>query len=210
MAPTDLPDTGEAQAHAHAYNFQPRAFGTTVTFRLTPQALEWSSDKGGERIPYGRIARLRASYDPRQLQASRWKLEIWPKSGPKVWLASASWVSLVETTRNDAAYRRFVLALHATLAAANPAVAYVAGRPAWLYWPSLAVAAAAFLAMAMIGVQGLLAGNWPIALLIAAMVAYFGWQMGLWFWRNRPRAYAPGAIPPEVLPPDVPPSATGP
>jgi hypothetical protein len=107
---------------------------------------------------------------------------------------------MLEQARQDAAYGAFVRELHARLAAAGAAAAYDAGSPVLLYWPGLAVFAAAGTALAGLLGHALLSRQWTAAALIGGFLALLAWQSGSFFGRNRPARYRPDAPPPRLLP----------
>jgi hypothetical protein len=188
-------DTGEP-----LYAYKPSFTGAPWQFRLGPEALEWHVGVRGDRIPYGRIRRLRLSFRPAAMQGRRYVAEIWPASGPKLTIASSSWKGMAEQERLDAGYATFVTELHRRIAAAGTRASFERGTPALLYWPSLALSAAAALAMGALAVEGLRTGALVGALFVAAFVALFLWQMGGFFRANRPGTYRPDALPADVLP----------
>jgi hypothetical protein len=69
-----------------------------------------------------------------------------------------------------------------------------------LYWPGLVVFVLVSLVLAALIVQALRAGAVSGAVFVAVFLGAFLWQAGTFFRRNRPRIYAPEAIPAAVLP----------
>ena len=49
-------------------------------------------------------------------------------------------------------------------------------------------------------VRAMVTGEWVGALFIVGLSALFGWQIGRFMHRNRPRAYTFNALPRELLP----------
>jgi hypothetical protein len=189
------PDTGEP-----LYAYKPSFTGAPWHFRLGPEALEWHVGVRGDRIPYGRIRRLRLSFRPATMQGRRYVAEIWPQAGSKVTIASSSWKGMAEQERLDADYATFITELHRRVAAAGTRASFERGAPALLYWPSLALSVAAALAMGALAVEALRTGVLTGALFVAAFLALFLWQMGGFFRGNRPGTYRPDALPADVLP----------
>lgn len=196
-SPTDEPGSRKA---APTYSFKPTAFGAETQFRITSGSLEWMSEGRGGRLKWADVVRVRVSFDPRQMITSRWRTELWSKAGERTWFASASSRSLFDVQHDDEAYRRFVLALHARLQRSGEGVVFVAGRPPVLWWIGAPLAAATLLVMAIMAAQATTQGDLWLSLLLAAMTGYFGWELGRWFIRNRPRHYRPDAIPADLLP----------
>ena len=72
--------------------------------------------------------------------------------------------------------------------------------PAILYWPGLVVFAGVTVALTVLAVRALAAGAATGAALVAAFFAFFIWQSGAYFRRNRPGRYRPEAPPPQLVP----------
>jgi hypothetical protein len=125
---------------------------------------------------------------------------VWITDGPKLQIASTSWKSLVEHERFDAAYRAFVTELCRHAGAAGGQTLFQAGSPAVVYWLGLLVLAGAAFALAGLTVRALQVEAWSGAAFIAAFLAFFLWQAGTFFRRNRPGIFPPTAVPEAVLP----------
>jgi hypothetical protein len=189
------PDTGEP-----LYAYKPSFTGAPWQFRLRPDALEWHVGVRGDRVAYKDMRRLRLAFRPAAMLGRRYVAEIWPSSGPKLTIASSSWKGMAEQEPLDAGYLAFVDELHRRLAAAGSRASFERGAPALLYWPALALSAAAALAMGALVIEALRAGALTGALFIAAFLALFAWQMGGFLRGNRPGTYRPEAPPAAVLP----------
>jgi hypothetical protein len=72
--------------------------------------------------------------------------------------------------------------------------------PVATYAIGILVYIGAMLAFAGITVRALQLGEWSAAALIGAFFALFGWQVGIYFRRNRPGTYAPNALPADAMP----------
>jgi hypothetical protein len=182
------------------YSYKPSLLGAPWQFRLRPDALEWQAGRHQGRAPYRRIARVRLSYRPSTMQTRRFLTEVWVADGPRLPIASASWRSMVEQESLEAAYGAFVRELHQRLAAAETKAIFQTGSPALLYWPGLAIVAAASLAIAVLAVRTLLLGDWAAAAIIAGFFALFAWQSVTFFYRNQPGYYRPEAVPSKLVP----------
>jgi hypothetical protein len=189
------PDSGEP-----LYAYKPSFTGAPWQFRLRPDALEWRVGVRGDCVAYRDIRRLRLAFRPAAMLGRRYVAEIWPPSGPKLTIASLSWKGLAEQERLDAGYLAFVAELHRRLAAAGSRASFERGAPVLLYWPALALSAAAALAMGALTIEALRAGTLTGTLFIAAFLALFAWQMGGFFGANRPGTYRPDSPPAAVLP----------
>jgi hypothetical protein len=192
---------GSASADgAIAYGFRPSLMGAPQQFAVEPDALDWDIGRHSGRIPYRSISRIRLSYRPVTLQLHRFQIEIWSDAAPKLIIASSSWRSMVEQERQDPAYRAFVVALHRRIAESGARPALHAGAPAFAYWPG-AVLFVVMLAVFPWMLAKTARGDafWGTAL-VALVMGVFLWQIGGFFWRNRPTGYAADAIPEAVLP----------
>jgi len=194
----DLAVTGDGDAPAYAYRSS--LLGGGWHFSLTAAGIDWSAGARSGFIPYGDVRGLRLSYRPTSMQTHRFVTEIWAQKAPALRVVSTTWKSMVEQQRQDAAYTRFVTALHARLAAARVAVDCERGRPPLIYWPGLAVFVGVTLAMAALIVRALEAHVISGAVFIAIFFALFVRQGWLFFGRNRPGRYALDAPPRALLP----------
>jgi hypothetical protein len=182
------------------YAYKPSLLGAPWEFRLTPDALEWQAGRHRGRIPYARITRIRLSFRPLTMQTRRFVTEIWWPGGPRLTIASSSWRSPLEQVAQDRDYGAFVRALNARLAVAGADASFETGVPAILYWPGLVVFAGVTVALTVLAVRALAAGAATGAALVAAFFAFFIWQSGAYFRRNRPGRYRPEAPPPQLVP----------
>ena len=174
--------------------------GAPLEFRLASDALEWRRGGSFSRIAYGRIRRIRLGFRPMTMQNYRFVTEIWPADGPKLQIASTSWKSVFEQERFDANYRAFVRELCRRIDAAGAETLCQTGSPAVLYWLGLIVFVGASLSLAALTVRALQVAAWSGAAFIAAFLAFFLWQAGGFFRRNRPGVFQPTAVPEPVLP----------
>ena len=134
------------------------------------------------------------------MQNYRFLTEVWTADGPKLQIASSSWKSVFEHERFDAAYRAFVTELARRAGAAGGQTLFDTGSPPLLYWPGVIVFSGASLALVALFVRALQEAAWSGAAFIAAFLALFAWQAGVFFHRNRPGKFEPAAVPPQVLP----------
>lgn len=182
------------------YDFKPTLLGAAWEFRLEADALEWQWGRRNGRVPYDRIARVRLSFRPVTMQTYRFLAEIWPADGPKLFIASTSWRSILEQERKDAAYAAFLAELHRRISAAGGRTTFIAGSPPLIYWPGLVVFAAVSLALAALSVRAIQDEAWRGAAVVGAIFALFLWQAGGYFRRNRPQTYRADALPPDLIP----------
>ncbi|HKS62677.1 MAG TPA: hypothetical protein VJT13_13315 [Xanthobacteraceae bacterium] len=183
-----------------SYAYKSSLMGAPLEFHLAPDALEWRKGGMAGRTPYGSIRRVRLSFRPMTMQNYRFVTEVWPDSGPKLQIASTSWKSLVEHERLDAEYSAFVSELSRRVGAAGGNTAFVTGSPAFLYWPGGVIFTGTVAAVAALAVRALMEQAWGGAAFIAAFCAFFIYQGGNFFRRNRPGTFRPDAVPRLLLP----------
>jgi hypothetical protein len=200
VAPLEGPAAPPEAAADSAYTFKPSLLGPPQAFRAAPDGLEWDIGRYSGRVPYRDIRRVRLIYRPANLQTHRFLAEIWAERAPKLKIASVSWQSLTEQRRQDAAYKAFIGTLHARLAEIRADAVFESGSPPWLYWPGVAVFIGIAVAIVLLIGRGLQEGALAGAGVAALFLAFYLWQVGTFFRRNRPGRYRPEAIPAAVLP----------
>jgi len=200
----EVPEAGPGDASADAtdiaYAYKSSLVGAPFQFRLVRDAFEWSKGGMTGRTPYDRIRRIRLGFRPQTMQNHRFLAEIWTADGPKLQIASTSWKSLVEQERFDEGYRAFVTELCRRTGAAGGQTLFQAGSPAILYWLGAIVFVGASLALAGLVIRALQQAAWGGAAFIAGFLAFFLWQAGAFFRRNRPGVFRSDAVPEAVLP----------
>jgi hypothetical protein len=199
-AAPDSDQDDEADRGDPAYAYKPSLVGAPCEFVLKPDALHWQIGRRAGRLRYDRVRRVRLSYRPVTMQSHRFVTEIWSSDNPKIQIASVSWRSLVEQGRLDAPYAAFIVELHRRLAAAGTAAQFSAGLPVAVYWIGVGVFAAVMVAIGVLTVRAMQAGQWSGAALVGLFFVVFAYQLGNYFRRNRPGRYRPDALPPNVLP----------
>jgi len=182
------------------YVFRAKVIGAPSEFMLGEDAIEWRRGAQSGRVPYSDVRRVRLGFRPVTLQNYRFLTEIWSNSGPKLAFASTSWRGIVEQERHDAAYAAFVAELHRRLAQAGGDVQYRCGSPALLYWPGVAIFVGLCIGVIMLAGHAVETQAWIGFAIAAAMLAFFLYQTGVFFWRNRPGSYTTDALPPRVMP----------
>lgn len=198
------PEPGQDDAAAAngdpIYAYKPSLIGPPSEFVLKPDALHWRIGGRAGRIRYDRVRAVRMSFRPVTMQSRRFVTEVWSADNPKIQIASASWRSVMEQERMDAAYAAFIGELHRRLAAVGTMARFSTGMPVASYWLGVTVFAAVMLAMVGMLVHALQRQQWSGAAIVGVICAVFAIQLGNYFRRNRPSRYRPDAIPDAVLP----------
>jgi hypothetical protein len=181
------------------YIFKPSLVGAAWRFELTTDALEWQAGRRSGRFAYQDIRGIRLSYRPVSMQSRRFRADVF---GPEsmVRIVSVTWQTATLVAPQDAAYRRFVTNLHGRIKAAGGTPALESGLPRWLYRLGLGAMAVVVLAFAGLALRAVLTGSWAGLLFLAGFAALFGWQIGRFLQRNRPRRYSIDQLPPDLLP----------
>jgi hypothetical protein len=191
--------SGEPAAGS-SYAYKASLIGSAHRFVLTEDRLVWHVGGRSGLWPYTDIAAVRLSYRPVSMQSRRFRADIDHVSGARVRVLSTTWqtVTLMKPQDND--YRAFITQLHRRLKEAGSRAELVGGLR-----PGLYIAGVVLLALVTIAIAGLLAralatGEWAGALFLVGFAALFGWQIGGFVRRNRPRRYGFDALPGELLP----------
>ncbi len=189
-----------ADADNLTYAYRASLLGAPMEFRLTDDAIVWSSGQRSGHVPLRNVRLVCMSYKPATMQPHRFVTELWADGAPRLEIVSSSWKSLVEQERLDASYAAFVTELHRRMALAAAPARFQQGKHPLLFWPGLVFFVLAGLAMAAVVTRALQLHSVSVAAFIAALLALFVWQGGNFFRRNRPGSYRPDALPPELLP----------
>jgi hypothetical protein len=182
------------------YSFKASLVGSLCQFTLKPDALEWQIGSRSGRIRYDAARAVRLSYRPVTMQSHRFITEIWSPGNPKIQIVSVSWRSIMEQQRLDASYAAFIVELHRRLAAAGAPVRFSTGLPFATYWVGVLVFGAVLVATGALLVRAMGFDQWAPMVVVAIFFLVFAYQLGTYFYRNRPGRYRPDAVPAGVLP----------
>lgn len=183
-----------------SYAFKASLIGSMCQFTLKPDALEWQVGRRSGRIRYDTIRAVRLTYRPVTMQSHRFITEIWSSGSPKIQIVSVSWRSIMEQQRLDAAYAAFIIELHRRLAAAGAPARFSTGLPFATYWAGVVIFGAVLVATGSLLVRAMNFDQWAPMVVVAIFFLVFAYQLGTYFYRNRPGRYRPNAVPAEVLP----------
>jgi len=182
------------------YTYKPSLMGAPCHFALRQEGLQWERGRYAGLVRYDRIRKIRMSFRPVTMQSQRYITDIWSSDNPKLQISSASWRSLIEQERLDAAYTAFVTELHRRLAMAGTTAEFTSGMPVATYWIGVVVFAASIFAIGALTVRAMQLDDWKAAALVGALFLVFAIQLGNYFRRNLPGRYRPDSIPAGVLP----------
>lgn len=193
-------DSLSEESTGMAYSYRPSLLGASWEFQLGDDTLVWQAGRRGGRIAYRDISKVRMSFRPVTMQNHRFITQIWSRSAPKLDIASTSVKNMVEQSRQDDSYTRFVTELHRRVAASGSAATFVGGKSPLVFWPGVLVFTAAFIGLVVLAVRALQLGDLAAVAFVAAFLALFLWQIGGYLWRNQPQFYRPDALPPGLMP----------
>jgi hypothetical protein len=182
------------------YAYKASLIGSAHRFELTDAGLAWHVGGKSGLWPYAEFAAVRLSYRPVSMQPRRFRADIDHAGGARVSVLSTTWQTVTLMKPQDSDYRAFITELHRRLEQAGSRAALIGGLK-----PGLYAAGVALLALVAIAITGLLAraaatGEWGGALFLVGFAALFGWQIGGFVRRNRPRRYTFDDLPEELLP----------
>ena len=134
------------------------------------------------------------------MQSRRFRTDIEDTRGERVTLYSTTWHTVALMSPQDNGYRAFVVELHRRLAAIGSKAVLVVGINPAIYTAGLVVLG--FVGVAMLGllIRALITGEFAGALFLIGFAALFGWQIGGFMRRNKPRTYTFDTLPKDVLP----------
>ena len=193
----DLPD-GDAPVVRYAYKAS--LIGTAQQFELTDAGLSWRVSGRSDVWPYVRISSIRLSYRPMSMQAHRFRADIEDADGARIVLLSTSWQTVTLMAPQDSGYRAFMTQLHQRMKAAGSGAALIGGIGPKTYAAGMLLLALVTVSITGLFVRAIATGEFTAALFLVGFAALFGWQIGGWVRRNRPRAYAFDDLPKELLP----------
>ncbi len=183
-----------------SYDFKASLIGVTQHFELTDDGLSWRIGDKRSVWPYADIATIGLSYRPVSMQSRRFRADIANRSGERLAIISTTWQTVALMTTQDESYRLFITALHRRLAQHGDRVMLTGGVRPLTYALSMALVALVTLAMAGLLIRAIGAGATAGALFLVACGLVFGWQIGGFMLRNRPRTYTLDALPKDLLP----------
>ena len=192
--PPEIPPPGVG------YAYRASLIGSAHRFALEDDGISWRVGRRTGRWRYADVAALRMSYRPMSMQSHRFRTEISHRDGGCIIVMSTTWRTLALMDAQDKDYCAFIVELHRRLAAHGARTMLVGGLNPVLHFAGAGVLTLLAVAMAALLVRAMVTGEWAGALFIVGLSALFGWQIGRFMHRNRPRAYTFNALPRELLP----------
>jgi hypothetical protein len=194
-----MPTPGEGEANS-SYSYRPSLIGAACHFELTGQGLSWRVAARSGLWPYATIAAIRLSYRPISTQSRRFRADISNDRGQSIPVVSVSWQTAVLVASQDEPYRNFVTQLHRRVAEAGGKPALLAGLTRPVYGLGLFAMALVGISLAGLFIRAAIIGSYGGMLFLLGFAVLFGWQIGGFMRRNRPRVYALDAVPRDLIP----------
>ena len=201
--PEPLPDQTTIPADAApalGYAYKASLMGAAHRFELTDEGLSWRIAGKSGVWPYADISAIRLSFRPVSMQSRRFRADIDRAGGGRIAILSTSWQTAALMAPQDRDYRAFIGELHQRLRAAGSKVQLRGGLRPRIYAAAGILLALVAIAVAGLFVRAIATAEWAGALFLVGFTALFGWQIGGFVRRNRPRAYTFDHLPAALLP----------
>jgi hypothetical protein len=193
-------DATEDDAPPPTWRQRPKPIGFEVAYKIDGDMLEIDTTRKVDRVRLGAVEQVRFVYAPSNISSKGFRTQLRLTDGKIITFGNLSWRSLTDMDRDDAGYHRFVRALSAAIARANPQVRFVAGKP-FAFWLALAgVGVLSLLMLVFFTGRAFLAGANPAGLLGLLLIAASTWQVWPMVKLNRPRELATGEVPDDLVP----------
>lgn len=199
-SPVPLNDQETDAGSAWDYRQRARPFGAEIGFRLDHNGLTIDNGRKIALWPYHEIAEIRLTYEPKSVVWHAFRIKLVDRKGRSVSMTNLNWTSYVQANRQDAEYTRFVSDLIDRIRKANPRLVAVAGKPALLYFATLAFASLSGLLLLATAVMAAMAGAWLSAGLAMLFLLPFSRMSLQLIRRNKPEDFSRQAIPARLMP----------
>jgi hypothetical protein len=188
------------EAVTNRYAYKAALIGAARQFDLTDEGFSWKVGGKSGVWRYADIATVRLSYRPSSMQPRRFRADIELGDRQRVTIFSTSWQTVTLMTPQDRDYTAFITQLHARMKLAGSKAALVGGLKSGLYIAGSVVVALVAISIIGLLVRALAIGEFAGALFLVGFAALFGWQIGGFMRRNRPRRYTFDQLPKQLLP----------
>jgi hypothetical protein len=193
----DLPDETAAGVR---YAYKASLIGSAHQFELTDAGLSWQVGGRSGVWPYADIAAIRLSYRPVSMQSRRFRADIEHTGGGRIAILSTTWQTVALMAPQDRDYRAFITQLHQRMKQAGSRAMLLGGIGRVTYAAAVVLLTLVVVAIAGLFIRAIATGEYAGALFLVGFVVLFGWQIGGFITRNRPRAYTFGDLPEALLP----------
>jgi hypothetical protein len=193
----ELPDEAPGGAR---YAYKSSLIGGAQEFELTDAGLSWRVSGKSAVWPYAAIAAIRLSYRPMSMQPHRFRADIENAGGARLMIFSTSWQTVTLMAPQDDDYRAFITQLHRRMREAGSRAALLGGIGNVIYAGAVLLLALVAISIVSLFARAIGTGEFWGALFLVGFAALFGWQIGGFVRRNRPRSYTFDHLPKELLP----------
>jgi hypothetical protein len=187
-------------APATKYAYKASLIGAAHRFELTGEGLSWHVAGKSGVWRYADIAKIRLSYRPVSMQSRRFRADIENTNRQQVTILSTTWQTVALMAPQDRDYRAFIMELHRRMREAGSHAALIGGVHPWAHTAGMVLLALVAVSIAGLLVRALATGEFAGALFLVGFAALFGWQIGGFMRRNRPRTYTFDHLPEALLP----------
>lgn len=187
-------------ASAARYAYKASLIGAAHHFELTDEGLSWRIAGKSGLWPYAGISAIRLSYRPVSMQSQRFRADIDNVSGGRIAILSTTWQTAALMAPQDQDYRIFITRLHRRMEQAGSTATLIGGLRPRIYAAAIVLLTLVAIAMAGLFVRAIATSEFAGALFLVGFAALFGWQIGGFIRRNRPRGYSFGHLPEALLP----------
>jgi hypothetical protein len=188
------------EAPVTRYAYKASLIGAAHRFELTDEGLSWQVGGKSAVWRYADIANVRLSYRPVSMQSHRFRADIENTNRQQLTILSTSWQTAALMAPQDRDYRAFIMQLHRRMREAGSRAALTGGVRPWAHSAGVALLALVAVSIAGLLLRALATGEFAGALFLVGFAALFGWQIGGFVRRNRPRSYAFDHLPEALLP----------
>jgi hypothetical protein len=193
----DLPNQAAAGVR---YAFKASLIGAAHQFELTDGGLSWRIAGKSAVWPYAGISAIRLSYRPMSMQSRRFRADIENSDGARIVIFSTSWQTVTLMAPQDQDYRAFITQLHARMAKAGSRAALIGGIGPKSWAAGMVLLTLVAVAVSGLFVRAIATGEFAGAWFLVGFAALFGWQIGGFVRRNKPRTYTFDDLPEALLP----------
>lgn len=193
-------DGQEDDAPPPSWRQRPRPVGMEIGYKLLGDMLEIDRTRRVDNVQLSAIEQVRYLYAPGNVSSKGFRTQLKLSDGRTVTFGNLSWHSLTDIDRDDAGYYRFVAALAAAVARANPRARFVAGKPKPLWIALALVSALSLLMLAAFTLRAFLQGTNNAGLLGILLIAASFWQVWPLVALNNPRELTSGEVPEDLVP----------
>jgi hypothetical protein len=193
-------DLSNEAATGVRYAYKASLIGSAHQFELTDAGLSWQVSGRSGVWPYRDIASIRLSYRPMSMQSRRFRADIERAGGGRIAMLSTTWQTIALMAPQDQDYRAFMTQLHQRMKQAGSRAELLGGVGPKTYAGGIVLLALVGISMAGLLIRAVTTGEFAGALFLIGFTVLFGWQIGGFMVRNRPRTYAFDDLPEAVLP----------